>query len=71
MKFDGCTGFPDRLFQWDWSTCCDVHDFGGTDGQLLDCLFSTVPEWAWPIMALCVALMVLFRPIYRILSRRP
>jgi hypothetical protein len=52
---DGCTGF-----QWaEWifpaiRACCDVHDIGGTDGTLL----------AWPLAAIGVAVMVLFRPVY-------
>ena len=62
---DGCTGF-----QWaEWiypaiRVCCDVHDMGGTDGTLLDCLQSSIPDWAWPVAAVGVAIMVLFRPVY-------
>lgn len=66
MPSDGCTGF-----QWaEWifpaiRSCCVVHDAGGSDGLLLDCLMANVPDWAWPFAAGGVALMVLFRPIRR------
>jgi hypothetical protein len=67
---DGCTGF--WLFQWIFpsiSQCCSIHDTGGTDGTLLDCLQSALPPWAWAIAAFCVALMVLFRPVYNWVKR--
>lgn len=66
---DGCTGF-----QWaEWlfpaiSPCCVAHDLGNSDGQLLDCLMANTPEWSWAIVALCVAIMILFRPIYRLIK---
>jgi hypothetical protein len=68
---DGCTGF-----QWaEWlfpkiTACCTIHDTGGTDGTLLDCLQTSVPEWAWPFAAASVAVMVLFRPVYNWLKRK-
>lgn len=64
---DGCSGF-----QWLQGAfpkivqCCAVHDTGGTDGMLMDCLQGVLPEWAWAPMAFCVALMVLFRPAYNL-----
>jgi hypothetical protein len=64
---DGCTGF--QVAEWLFPAiraCCEVHDFGGTDGALLDCLMGVLPQWTWPVAALCVALMVLVRPIYRL-----
>lgn len=66
MESDGCTGF--QLFEhfFPIRACCEVHDLGGTDGALLDCLMSNTPEWTWPVVALCVALMILVRPIYRL-----
>lgn len=66
MESDGCTGFWffEPVFP-DITACCADHDWGGTDGQLLDCLQSVLPTWAWAIAAFCVALMVLFRPVYR------
>ena len=69
MESDGCSGFQwiERLFDG-VRDCCVVHDYGGSDGQLLDCLQSVLPPWAWAIAAFCVALMVLFRPIYRLLK---
>lgn len=41
---DGCTGFQwlERFFSI--RPCCVVHDLGGTDGQLLDCLLNNTPE---------------------------
>lgn len=63
---DGCTGFT--IFEWFFPirACCEIHDNGGTDGQLLDCLMSVTPEWTWPLVGLCVVLMLLFRPVYRL-----
>lgn len=70
LSADGqCTGFPDSLGPWDWHQCCVQHDAGGTDGQLLDCVASSVPGWAEVIVVLCIALMVLLRPIYTWLQR--
>lgn len=62
---DGCTGFQWAEWLFPIRACCDVHDLGGSDGTLLDCLLANTPEWAWPIVGLCVALMLLVRPIYR------
>jgi hypothetical protein len=68
---DGCSGF-----QWaEWffpaiHACCRAHDFGSSNGQLLDCLQSVLPPWAYVIAAFFVALMVLFRPLYRALFKR-
>lgn len=66
---DGCTGFPDRLFNYDWSACCTIHDAGGSDGALLDCITSHGPTWAAGLIAACVTLMVFFRPVYVWLQR--
>jgi len=67
---NGCTGFgwAEWLFP-SIRACCDVHDLGGTDGTLLDCLQQVLPPWAWAIAAFCVALMILFRPIYNQIKR--
>ncbi len=70
MTSDGCTGF--WPLEWIFpkiSECCSVHDFGGTDGTLLDCLQTALPPWAWAIAAFCVTLMILFRPIYNLIKR--
>lgn len=67
---DGCSGF--WLLEWIFpsiTNCCTVHDMGGTDGALLDCLQAALPAWAWAPAALCVALMVLFRPVYNWIKR--
>lgn len=70
MTSDGCTGFwpLEGLFP-KITACCSVHDFGGSDGTLLDCLQSALPPWAWAIAAFCVAVMILFRPIYNLIKR--
>lgn len=68
---DGCSGFA--WAEWLFPAarqCCVAHDLGGTDGQLLDCLQSVLPPWAYVVAAFCVALMVLFRPVYRALFKR-
>lgn len=66
---DGCTGF--WLAEWVFpaiTQCCAVHDEGGSNGTLLDCLELNLPGWAYVIAAFCVALMILVRPIYRALK---
>lgn len=68
MTGDGCTGF-----QWleplvAIRTCCDLHDMGGSDGTLLDCLLNATPAWSWPLVGLCVTLMLLARPFYHLLK---
>lgn len=71
MTTDGCSGF--WVLEWIFpkiSQCCSVHDLGGTDGVLFDCLQLVLPAWAWAPAAFCVALMVLFRPVYNWLKRR-
>lgn len=62
---DGCSGFQWLEPFFAIRSCCDIHDVGGTDGTLLDCLMTVTPEWAWPAVALCVAIMILFRPLWR------
>jgi hypothetical protein len=67
---DGCTGF-----QWaEWffpatRACCEIHDAAGTDGALLDCLRDALPVWAYPIAAICVVVMIWWRPLYRLIKR--
>lgn len=65
-----CTGFPDGLGPWDWHECCLVHDTGGRDGALLDCISDHVPTWAEAIVGLALVLMILGRPAYNWLQRR-
>lgn len=63
---DGCTGFPDALFGRDLTACCSIHDDGGSDGALLDCLDNAVGgEW-WLIVLVGagVAAMRIGRPVY-------
>lgn len=68
---DGCS-----FFQWtEWffpatRACCEIHDAGGSNGQLLDCLQSVLPHWAYVIAGFFVALMILVRPLYRLLTRK-
>lgn len=66
MESDGCSMFQwTELFFPATRACCELHDFGGTDGQLLDCLFGVLPWWAYAVASFFVAAMVLFRPIYQ------
>lgn len=68
---DGCTGF--WLFQWLFPSitqCCAIHDAGGSNGALLDCLQIALPVWAYPVAGVCVALMILVRPLYEAIMRR-
>ncbi|GLQ09253.1 hypothetical protein GCM10007913_11850 [Devosia yakushimensis] len=67
---DGCTGFQWLEAHFPIRACCDVHDAGGSDGTLLDCLAAATPDWALPIVVLCVFLMVVFRPLYQWLKAR-
>jgi hypothetical protein len=66
---DGCTGF--QWAEWIWPAiheCCATHDYGGSDGQLLDCLTGAggVPA----MLALVgIAIMVLARPAYELWLR--
>lgn len=66
---DGCTGF-----QWAhevWSgvyECCVVHDFGGSDGTLLDCWSDAGMPIAFAGLALLV--MIVLRPVYHWLRDR-
>ncbi len=64
-----CTGFPNGLGRWNWAQCCIDHDAGGTDVALVACLTAAVPEWAWPLCFLGVAIMGFSRPIYNQLQR--
>ena len=71
MTSDGCTGFQwaEWLFQ-KITACCTIHDAGGTDGALLDCLQMNLPGLAWPAAALGVTVMVLLRPLYVLWQKR-
>lgn len=71
MPSDGCTGF--NWAEWLFPAirgCCAEHDGGGSNGALLDCLESVLPGWAYVIAAFCVALMILLRPLYHLITRR-
>lgn len=64
-----CTGFPDGIGPWDWHECCLVHDAGGSDGALVDCITQVVPPWGEAIVLIAVATMVIWRPVYNIGQR--
>lgn len=64
-----CTGFPDGIGPWNWQACCMVHDEGGSDGRLLDCIAGTVPSWAEIIVVIAIGGMVFFRPLYNVLQK--
>lgn len=68
---DGCTGFPDQLGAKDLRACCGVHDDGGTDGALIDCLQALDPtSFLWCLgVLLAVVLMHIGRPIYNLAQR--
>lgn len=64
---DGCTGFGWAEWIWPVYDCCADHDFGGTDGVLLDCLSSAgVPV---TLAALGIAIMAFWRPLYELWLR--
>lgn len=65
-----CTGFPDGIGPWDWRHCCVEHDAGATNGQLLDCITDTVPDWAAVLVAFCIMLMIWAHPVYEWLQRK-
>jgi hypothetical protein len=69
-----CTGFPNGIGQWNWSTCCAVHDAEGvagaaSDGRLATCLLENTPVAATPLVFLACAVMAGCRPIYNALQR--
>lgn len=64
---DGCTGFWWAELIWPIYECCVEHDFGGSDGVLLDCIIGAgVPA---ALAALAVFIMAFFRPIYEAMLR--
>ena len=71
IETDGCTGFPDQIGEKDLTYCCGVHDLGGSDGQLLDCLTALDPtSWIWiMLVTFGVLIMRMFKPIYNFLQR--
>jgi len=68
MRSDGCKGFQWVEWFFDIRPCCVGHNAGGADGELLDCLRTRLPAWAYVPAAFCVAWMVLFRPVYRLIK---
>lgn len=59
---DGCTGFWWAEFIWPVHQCCVEHDFGGTDGVLLDCIINAgVPA---VLATFAVFGMAFWRPLY-------
>lgn len=69
-----CTGFPNGIGRWDWSTCCQIHDVQAvaspaSDGALATCLLEHTPLAATPLVFLCCALMAACRPVYNLLQR--
>ena len=59
---DGCTGFWWAELIWPIHQCCVEHDFGGTDGVLLDCIITAgVPA---ALAAFAVFGMAFWRPVY-------
>jgi len=71
INTDGCTGFPDHVGGKDLTYCCGIHDNGGTDGQLIDCLTALDPTNFWWILVVLLAcvLMHIGRPFYNLLQR--
>mgnify|MGYP007026935052 CR=1 FL=1 len=47
-----------------------THARHGYTRGLLDCLLQNTPPWAWPVVALCVAIMILFRPLYHWIKKK-
>ncbi|WP_299347631.1 hypothetical protein [uncultured Maritalea sp.] len=65
---DGCTGFQWLEGFFEIRQCCVIHDAGGSDGVLLDCLLANTPPEISILVVFCVFLMALFRPIYRMIK---
>lgn len=63
---DGCTGFPDQIGHRDLSQCCAIHDLGGSDALLQECLTELDPSTGWWLILVVVgvAIMKIFRPVY-------
>lgn len=70
MVSDGCTGFwwAEAIFPA-ITQCCAAHDFGASNGSLLDCLEGVLPDWAYPLAGICVAVMIVFRPLYHLVKK--
>lgn len=64
-----CTGFPEGVGPFDWSHCCVIHDAGGSDGQLADCISKAVPGVFEGLVYFCIMLMIFARPVYNVLQR--
>lgn len=64
-----CTGFPGGVGPWDWSHCCQVHDLGGSDGGLVDCVIAAAPGLPAAVVLAAVTVMALFRPLYNLAQR--
>lgn len=71
IETDGCTGFPDQIGHRDLGHCCTVHDLGGTDRELQDCLINLDPSSYWWILVVVggVLVMQLLRPAYNLLQK--
>lgn len=70
IESDGCSGFQLLELIFPIRDCCVVHDSGGSDGLLLDCLMANTPGWTHVLVAICVAIMILFRPVYRFIKQK-
>ncbi len=67
---DGCSGFAWAEAIWpSISQCCLVHDLGGTDGMLVDCLQGALVWWLWWAIPLALLVVTLFRPLYNFLKK--
>lgn len=67
---DGCTGFQFLEPVFPIRDCCVVHDQGGSDGALVDCIAAVIPGPALPLLFVCMAIMVALRPVYHWIKGR-
>lgn len=67
---DGCTGWFDSLFGYNWRHCCEAHDAGSSHWELAQCVINVTPAWLDWMGVLMFVGVVVFLPFYRLLKKR-
>lgn len=64
-----CTFWPDNWFGYSLTNCCIVHDHGGTDFELFNCISNIHPS-LYVIGGIMFIGLRLLGPTYRLLRTR-